>query len=93
MISDGEISDKENEVLMDFSKRLAIEKAYAKKLIEYYVKLQNQRVLNLRIFQNLFIMAAADGKIDEGESELLYKAAEALNISTSDFAYVHQILV
>ncbi len=92
MITDGKIDPREYRSLLKFASLMGIPREYVDQVVEFYVLKQEERLANLGIFQNLYLVAAADGKIDEKEEALLMKAAESLNLMPSDFEYVKENL-
>ncbi|MEM6763923.1 MAG: TerB family tellurite resistance protein [Bacteroidota bacterium] len=89
MITDGEIDPREYDSLLGFARRMNISKEYVDKVIEFYLYKQKERLENLAVFQNLYLVAIADGEIDDKEEALLLEAAETLGMLQSDLDYVY----
>ncbi|MEL6194303.1 MAG: TerB family tellurite resistance protein [Bacteroidota bacterium] len=90
MITDGEIDPREYKSLLRFANQMNISKEYVDKVIDFYLHKQKERLQNLAVFQNLYLVAIADGEIDDKEEALLLEAAETLGMMQSDLDYVYE---
>lgn len=88
MITDGNIDPREYKSLLRFAESMEIEQEYVDTVVNFYVEKQKERLENLNIFQNLYIVAAADGQIGPKEAAFLQEAAETLGLLQSDIDYV-----
>ena len=84
MVHDGHLSKKEYQGCLQFAGRMGIEKSYLDEVIEFYVEKEKERTRHLGMFQNLYLVAAADGEIGQSEERLLYQVAENLGLGQRD---------
>jgi tellurite resistance protein len=90
MITDGNIDPREYRSLMAFAERMEIESTYVDQVIDYYLKKQEERLINLGIYKNLYLVAAADGEISPREAALLQEAADTLGLVQEDIDRVKE---
>ena len=89
MLSDGRMDEREYQGCKRLADRMGIEQGYLDETIAFYTEKQLERQQHLAIFQNLYLVAAADGYIDPQEQQLLLEVARTLGLSQSD---VDQVL-
>ena len=88
VIADGEIDEREYELCLQLAERMEIDKEYLDTLITFYLDKQQEKISHLSIFQNLYIIAAADGRIDDNEHSLLLEVADNLGLSQEDVDFI-----
>jgi uncharacterized tellurite resistance protein B-like protein len=86
-LADGELHSRERERLLGLARLIGIRAAKAEKLIEEVagtrlkrLKVPSRRVERYGLFQDLVLIAAQDGEIDEAERTLLRKLAPHFGI-------------
>lgn len=88
MLTDGQLSPSEYEGCCRLAERMGIDQRYLDETIDFYRQKQKERLKHLGIFQNLYLIAAADGYIDPQEQQLLLEVARNLGLSQRDIDYV-----
>lgn len=84
MLSDGRLTEAEYDGCQRFATLMQIDHTYLDEVIVFYRDKQAEHEKHLDIFQNLYIIAAADGTIDEAEHGLLSQVAESLGLGQQD---------
>jgi uncharacterized tellurite resistance protein B-like protein len=84
MVHDGKLDQKEYQGCLDFANRMGIDQKYLDEVVEFYQTKEQERIRHLGMFQNLYIVAAADGAIGQQEEQLLYQVAENLGLGKRD---------
>ncbi|MFK7924298.1 MAG: TerB family tellurite resistance protein [Bacteroidia bacterium] len=84
MVHDGNLDKREYAGCLEFAKRMDIEQTYLDEVIEFYQTKEQERIRHLGMFQNLYIVAAADGEIGPQEESLLLQIAENLGLGQRD---------
>lgn len=90
VITDGEITNKEYEVLLSFARQMEFKKEYVDEVITFYTEKQLERLRNLEFFQNLYLLALADGNIDPREEAYLQEIVNSLGIYKEDLEYIYK---
>jgi uncharacterized tellurite resistance protein B-like protein len=88
MLTDGTLGPQEYQGCRDLAERMGIDQHYLDETIDFYRDKQRERLHHLGIFQNLYLIAAADGYIDPQEQQLLLEVARNLNLSQRDIDHV-----
>lgn len=88
MLTDGQLSPSEYEGCCRLSEQMGIDRRYLDETIDFYREKQKERLKHLGIFQNLYLIAAADGYIDPQEQQLLLEVARNLGLSQRDINHV-----
>ena len=88
VIADGEIDEREYELCLQLAEQMEIEREYLDTLITFYLEKQQEKISHLSIFQNLYIIAAADGRIDDMEHSLLLEVADNLGLNQEDIDFI-----
>ncbi|MDX2248082.1 MAG: TerB family tellurite resistance protein [Bacteroidia bacterium] len=88
MVTDAEIHPKEYEQCKKLAAAMHIEPDYLDKVIEFYISKQHEHIQHLAIFQNLFLVAVADGELTPVEQEFLRDVAENLGLDPEDVDYI-----
>lgn len=88
MLTDGEMTRVEYEGCRRLAERMGIAQEYLDETIEFYRKKQQERLHHLGIFQNLYLIAEADGRIEPQEQQLLLEVARNLGLSQRDIDHV-----
>ena len=89
MLTDGRMDEREYEGCKQLAELMGIEQPYLDEVVAFYQEKQQQRLQQLGIFQNLYLVAVADGYIDPQEQQLLLDVARTLGLSQRD---VDQVL-
>lgn len=84
MLTDGKMDDREYQGCLHLAEEMGIEQAYLDETIGFYQKKQAELAGHLAIFQNLYLIAAADGHISEQEKDLLLEVARNLGLGQED---------
>ncbi|MEL6653990.1 MAG: TerB family tellurite resistance protein, partial [Bacteroidota bacterium] len=84
MVHDGKLDKREYAGCLEFARRMNIEQSYLDEVVEFYQTKEKERIRHLGMFQNLYIVAAADGEIGPQEERLLLQVAENLGLSQRD---------
>lgn len=84
MVHDGKLDKREYAGCLEFARRMNIEQTYLDEVIEFYQTKEKERIRHLGMFQNLYIVAAADGEIGPQEESLLLQVAENLGLGQRD---------
>jgi uncharacterized tellurite resistance protein B-like protein len=88
MITDGEIHPDEYAKCLLLAQALEINQTYLDKIIDFYQEKQKEHTNHISIFQNLFLVAAADGDLTEREEEFLREVADNLGLAPSDIDHI-----
>lgn len=88
MLTDGTLSPREYRGCLKLAEQMGIDQRYLDETIDFYRQKQRERLQHLGIFQNLYLVAAADGYIDPQEQQLLLEVARNLNLSQRDIDHV-----
>ncbi|MEM6799907.1 MAG: hypothetical protein AAF696_00810, partial [Bacteroidota bacterium] len=88
MISDGKIDEREYGLCALFCQKMNIDKNYLDDLLNIQVEKHHVHTYHLSIFQNLYLVAAADGKIADSEHDLLLEVAYNLGLVQEDIDFV-----
>ncbi|MEM7657050.1 MAG: hypothetical protein AAF399_13030 [Bacteroidota bacterium] len=88
MLSDGVIRKEEYEACQRLTQLMGIEVRYLDEIIELYREKRQEELKHRGIFQNLYLIAAADGNIDESEQEFLLEVAVKLGLRQADIDWV-----
>ena len=89
VISDGEITDKEYDGCIELSDKMNIDRSYVDTIINYYLVQQQERLKRMSIYQNLYLIAIADGNIAEEEAIFLAGIANHMGLSPSETDHIH----
>ncbi|MEL7531549.1 MAG: TerB family tellurite resistance protein [Bacteroidota bacterium] len=84
MVHDGKLDQREYAGCLEFARRMNIEQSYLDEVVEFYQTKEKERIRHLGMFQNLYIVAAADGEIGPQEESLLLQVAENLGLGQRD---------
>lgn len=84
MVHDGNLDKREYAGCLEFARRMEIKQTYLDEVIEFYQTKEKERIRHLGMFQNLYIVAAADGEIGPQEESLLLQVAENLGLGQRD---------
>lgn len=84
MLTDGEIHPKEYQQCLRLAKAMNISQEYLDEVIQLYISRQKEHEQHLGIFQNLFLIAVADGSLSPEEEEFLKDVAANLGLSQQD---------
>lgn len=85
--TDGNPSPAEYKACQKLAKRMNIDQRYLDEVIEFYAEKQVEHQRHLDMFQNLFLVAVANGQIEEGEQRFLLEVAHNLGLSQKDIDY------
>ncbi|MEL6675878.1 MAG: hypothetical protein AAFR61_26965 [Bacteroidota bacterium] len=88
MITDGQIDGREYSLCKKMAEAMGIEEEYLEQITQLYVEKQQEKIYHLSLFQNLYLIAIADGQITEEEEELLIEIAYNLGLSQEDIEYI-----
>jgi len=88
MLSDGVIEDSEYEACKRLTGLMGIELRYLEEIIQLYQDKRKEQLQHRGIFQNLYLIAAADGSIEEVEQQFLLEVAHKLGLRQSDIDWV-----
>ena len=88
MLTDGQLRPIEYNGCRRLAEQMGIDKRYLDETVEFYRQKQKERLKHLGIFQNLYLIAAADGYIDPQEQQLLLEVARNLGLSQRDINHV-----
>ncbi|MEO0585708.1 MAG: TerB family tellurite resistance protein, partial [Bacteroidota bacterium] len=84
ILADEKIEPEEYHACKQFATDMGISVQMLDETIAYYQERQQEQKYHVGIFQNLFMMALADGQITEEEQQLLLEIAQHLGIQQSD---------
>lgn len=84
MVHDGKLDPREYEGCLRFAQQMKIDQQYLDEIVNFYQTKEQERIRHLGMFQNLYIVAAADGEIGPQEERLLYQVAENLGLGKRD---------
>lgn len=84
MLADGNMRISEYKACKRLATLMEIEHDYLDEVIEVYQTKRKEQIRHLGIFQNLYLIAAADGVIDETEQHFLLDVAHKLGLSQWD---------
>ena len=84
MLADGEMGAREYERCRQLAERMGIDEVYLQEIIALYLAKREEQVKNLGIFQNLYLVAAANGHISPEEQEFLLEVAHNLGLSQAE---------
>ncbi|MEL6255824.1 MAG: hypothetical protein AAFR87_27715 [Bacteroidota bacterium] len=88
MLSDGKIDEREYALCVLLCNKMNIERSYLDDLLNIQVEKHHVHTHHLSIFQNLYLVAAADGKIEDSEHDLLLEVAYNLGLYQEDIDFV-----
>ncbi|MEZ4776741.1 MAG: hypothetical protein R3D00_26430 [Bacteroidia bacterium] len=88
MVTDGQIHEREYALCQKLAGAMQIELDYLDKVIEFYLAKQQEHIQHLAIFQNLFLVAMADGALTLVEEEFLHDVADNLGLGPEDVEYL-----
>lgn len=88
MMSDGKIDEREYALCVLLCEQMNIKRTYLDDLLNTQVERHYTHTQHMAIFQNLYLVAAADGKIDNSEQDLLLEIAYNLGLSQEDIDFV-----
>jgi len=86
--ADGMITEREWRGCQKLAERMGIPETYLEEIRDFYQEKQQERNEHLAIFQNLYLIAAADGIIGPAEQELLLEVARNLGLGQPDLELV-----
>lgn len=84
MLADGEMAPSEYARCQQLAERMGIDEAYLQEIIAVYQHKREEQLKNLGIFQNLYLVAAANGHISPEEQEFLLEVAHNLGLSQAE---------
>lgn len=84
MLADGKMRVSEYQACKRLAEKMGIEEAYLKEVIDVYQDKRQEQLRHLGIFQNLYLIAAADGVIEEVEQHFLLEVAHKLGLTQWD---------
>jgi len=84
ILADEKIEPEEYHACKQFATDMGISVQMLDDTIAYYQERQQEQKHHVGMFQNLFMMALADGQITEEEQQLLLEIAQHLGIQQSD---------
>ena len=84
MVTDGEIDEREYNVCLRMAELMEIDKEYLDTLVDFFIEKEQEKIHHMGIFQNLYLIACADGRIDESEENLLLEVAYNLGLSQEE---------
>lgn len=88
MVTDGTIHEREYLLCQKLAEAMQIDLDYLEKVVEFYLAKQQEHIQHLAIFQNLFLVAIADGALTPVEEEFLYDVADNLGLGDDDVVYL-----
>ncbi|WNJ20960.1 hypothetical protein [Pontibacter sp. G13] len=88
MLSDGIMQPQEYQGCLTLANMMGIDKEYLDEIVAFYTDKQRERLRHRGIFQNFYLIAAADNLIDEDESKLLMEVAQNLGLGQQDIDFV-----
>lgn len=88
MMSDGKIDEREYALCALLCDQMNIKRNYLDDLLNSQVERYHTHTQHLSIFQNLYLVAAADGKIEDSEQNLLLEVAYNLGLTQEDIDFV-----
>ena len=88
MLTDGEIHPKEYQKCLVLAEALEVDQIYLDKIIAFYQEKQKEHLNHIAIFQNLFLVAAADGTLTEREEDFLREVADNLGLNPEDIDHI-----
>jgi tellurite resistance protein len=88
MLSDGVVEKSEYEACKRLTQMMGIELRYLEEIIQLYQDKRQEQLQHRGIFQNLYLIAAADGNIEEVEQQFLLEVAHKLGLRQSDIDWV-----
>ncbi|RMG65094.1 MAG: hypothetical protein D6722_16255 [Bacteroidetes bacterium] len=80
MLADGDLAPQEYARCRQLAERMGIDETYLKEVISVYQAKREEQLKNLGIFQNLYLVAAANGHISPEEEEFLLEVAHNLGL-------------
>jgi len=84
MVSDGEIHPNEFKGCQELTRRLGLPLSVLEEVVSFYLEKQQEKQRHLGIYQNLYLVAAADGEIGEAEATVLKEIADSLGLVARD---------
>ena len=84
MLADGKMRISEYKACKRLAELMGIESGYLDEVIEVYQDKRKEQLRHVGIFQNLYLIAAADGNIEEAEQQFLLDVAHKLGLTQWD---------
>ncbi|MEM7369212.1 MAG: hypothetical protein AAF587_11480 [Bacteroidota bacterium] len=84
MLADGKMRISEYKACKRLASLMGIEDLYLDEVIDVYQNKRQEQLRHLGIFQNLYLIAAADGVIEEVEQQFLLDVAHKLGLTQWD---------